>query len=158
MPNTRRQKVAEAEVVPAMSPDSSVSLSYVIEDATTDNMIQHVVATESYETLEKKLAILTFQIKQVKKMMRALGEEGVLKEAKRLYYHEYKTHPELIAHVRTSVGDGNLPTTKAGKIMIPYQLLKKRTDEVFMTADETTRNSFIEKAKENLAKKAGKMG
>lgn len=159
MPQTRRQQQRS----PVAAHDS-VSLSYVLEDHVSDvtSMPPPIVITQTVNSeliahrnaLKDQLDVLLEQVASIKKQMELTSNDKVTKEAKRMYYHEYKTHPDLISHIRATVGDSNLPTNAQGKIVIPYQLLRKGTDESFDTKiDEQTREVFRQRAMQAIAKK-----
>jgi len=154
MPQTRRQQQRS----PVATGDT-VSLSYVVEDHVSDvtsmppTPVNPELATHR-NALQDQLDVLLAQVTAIKKQLDLTSTDKVTKEAKRIYYHDYKTHPDLIAHIRATVGDGNLPTNSQGKIVIPHQLLRKGTDEAFDTKiDEATREVYRERAMQVIAKK-----
>ena len=163
MPQTRRggNKVSEMVVAPSVEP--TISTSWVLEDIGNMSDVTSVLPVDVPKTsndprqvLRDRLKALMDEIAVVKKQLKKIDDTAILKEAMRLYYHEYKTHPDLIAHVRTTIGDVNLPVNKQGKIIIPHQLLRKGTDDSFNTKiDQATRDIFLQRAVESLRKKLG---
>lgn len=145
MPKTRGQQ--HRQVSPARDP----SLSFEIDDVNMSSLFDDDVdSSDLRATLQQRLLLLHTQMKIIKKKLRMLDDGVVLKEAKRMYYHAHKMHPDLIAKVRADVGDANLPRNKKGHVMIPHGLLRKVTDETFDALTNESKDLLLNKAKESI--------
>lgn len=121
-------------------------------DSTSD------INTITYHIAAAK-AVIAFENAKIKKLMKLLNlhvreDARILTKAKSLFYHEHKKNSNMITDIVSRLQVAGLYTTKITKgkgateiPAIPYQIIRRYTDDVFDKLDGVSQDKYIETAR-----------